>query len=152
MEFGWCGLHRTGWGMNCASENWTELLEWRCDHVEWKKWWVDVRGTRWAQLVEALRYKAEDRGFDSRWDHWYFRLPALGSTQGLTGISTRAISCGGKRRTTHWVDDLATFMYRLSKSSDRFNLLMPKGYVQLRLSLLYWCRQDRTGRGNCLMP
>jgi hypothetical protein len=23
-----------------------------------------------AQLVEALRYKPEDRGFDSRWDHW----------------------------------------------------------------------------------
>jgi hypothetical protein len=27
-----------------------------------------------AQLVEALRYKPEDRGFDSRWCHWNFSL------------------------------------------------------------------------------
>ena len=26
------------------------------------------------QLVEALRYKSEGRGFDSRWCHWYFSL------------------------------------------------------------------------------
>jgi hypothetical protein len=25
-----------------------------------------------AQLVEALRYKPEGRGFDSRWGHWNF--------------------------------------------------------------------------------
>jgi hypothetical protein len=24
------------------------------------------------QLVEALRFKPEDRGFDSRWCHWNF--------------------------------------------------------------------------------
>jgi hypothetical protein len=24
------------------------------------------------QLVEALRYKPEGRGFDSRWNHWKF--------------------------------------------------------------------------------
>jgi hypothetical protein len=27
-----------------------------------------------AQLVEALRYKPEGRGFDSRWCHWIFSL------------------------------------------------------------------------------
>ena len=27
-----------------------------------------------AQLVEALRYKSEGRGFDSRWRHWNFSL------------------------------------------------------------------------------
>jgi hypothetical protein len=27
-----------------------------------------------AQLVEALRYKPEGRGFDSRWCHWKFSL------------------------------------------------------------------------------
>jgi hypothetical protein len=27
-----------------------------------------------AQLVEALRYKPERRGFDSRWCHWKFSL------------------------------------------------------------------------------
>jgi len=25
-------------------------------------------------LVEALRYKPESRGFDSRWCHWIFSL------------------------------------------------------------------------------
>jgi hypothetical protein len=27
-----------------------------------------------AQLVDALRYKPEVRGFDSRWRHWNFSL------------------------------------------------------------------------------
>ena len=27
-----------------------------------------------AQLVEALRYKSEGGGFDSRWCHWNFSL------------------------------------------------------------------------------
>ena len=27
-----------------------------------------------AQLVEALRYKPEGRGFDSRWCHWNFSV------------------------------------------------------------------------------
>jgi hypothetical protein len=27
-----------------------------------------------AQLVEALNYKLEGRGFDSRWRHWNFSL------------------------------------------------------------------------------
>ena len=27
-----------------------------------------------ARLVEALRYKPEGRGFDSRWCHWNFSL------------------------------------------------------------------------------
>jgi hypothetical protein len=27
-----------------------------------------------AQLIEALRYKPEGRGFDSRWCHWNFPL------------------------------------------------------------------------------
>ena len=47
--------------------------------------WVHVKpeefryvcGTRddLAQLVEALRYKAEGRGFESRWCHRNFSLP-----------------------------------------------------------------------------
>ena len=31
-----------------------------------------LQGHAVAQLVEALRYKAEGRGFDSRWCHWNF--------------------------------------------------------------------------------
>ena len=33
-----------------------------------------TRYTAVAQLVEALRYKSEGRGFDSRWCHWNFSL------------------------------------------------------------------------------
>ena len=33
-----------------------------------------LEGTAVAQLVEALRYKSEGRGFDSRWCHWNFSL------------------------------------------------------------------------------
>ena len=33
-----------------------------------------IRGYAVAQLVEALRYKSEGRGFDSRWCHWNFSL------------------------------------------------------------------------------
>jgi hypothetical protein len=50
-----------------------------------------------AQLVEALRYKPADRGFDgvSGFFHWHNpvgRTMALGSTQPLTEMSTRNIS------------------------------------------------------------
>jgi hypothetical protein len=30
-----------------------------------------------AQLVEALRYKPEGRGFDFRWGHWNFSLTSF---------------------------------------------------------------------------
>jgi NADH:ubiquinone oxidoreductase subunit 5 (subunit L)/multisubunit Na+/H+ antiporter MnhA subunit len=33
-----------------------------------------IRGHVVVQLVEALRYKSEGRGFDSRWCHWNFSL------------------------------------------------------------------------------
>jgi len=36
--------------------------------------WRDRRGHAVAQLVEALCYKSEGRGFDSRWCHWNFSL------------------------------------------------------------------------------
>ena len=56
-----------------------------------------------AQLVEALRYRPEGRGFDSRWGLWIFhglnpseRTVALGSTQPLKEVSTRNISWGGR--------------------------------------------------------
>jgi len=29
------------------------------------------------QLVEALRYKPEGRGFDSRWCHWIFLIDII---------------------------------------------------------------------------
>jgi hypothetical protein len=33
-----------------------------------------LRSSIVAQLVEALHYKLEGRGFDSRWYHWNFSL------------------------------------------------------------------------------
>ena len=42
-----------------------------------------------AQLVEALYFKPEGRGFDSRWCHWTM---VLVSNQPLTEMSTRNIS------------------------------------------------------------
>jgi hypothetical protein len=56
-------------------------------------WW----GYAVAQLVEALCYKPESRGFDSRRCQMNFSLTnPLGSTQQLTELSTRNISCGVK--------------------------------------------------------
>jgi hypothetical protein len=54
------------------------------------------------QLVEALRYKPEGCGLDSRWGYRDFsstypsgRIMTLKSTQLLTEMSTRNISWGG---------------------------------------------------------
>ena len=33
-----------------------------------------MEGYAVVQLVEALRYKSEGRGFDSRWSHWSFSV------------------------------------------------------------------------------
>ena len=38
------------------------------------RWFLYLWGNAVAQLVEALRYKPEGRGFDSRWCHWNFSL------------------------------------------------------------------------------
>jgi hypothetical protein len=80
-----------------------------------------------AQLVEALRYKPEGSGFDSRWGHSIpsGRTMVLGSTQPLTEMSTRGISCGVKRRPVRRVHNLTTFVCRLSINSGSLNLLEP---------------------------
>jgi hypothetical protein len=39
-----------------------------------KKPATSIRGHAVAQLVEALRYKPEGRGFDSRWINWNFSV------------------------------------------------------------------------------
>ena len=57
-------------------------------------------GVAVAQLVEALSYKPEVRGFDYRWGHWGFSLThsfrphcGPGSIELLTEMSTRGIFC-----------------------------------------------------------
>ena len=42
-----------------------------------------------AQLDEALRYKPEGRGFDSRWCHWNFSLTYYGP--GVDSASNRNV-------------------------------------------------------------
>jgi hypothetical protein len=63
--------------------------------------YVQKDGARGGAVVEALLYKPEGRGIDSRWWHWnfYLRNPsgctmALGLTQPLTEMSTRNIYWG----------------------------------------------------------
>jgi hypothetical protein len=63
-------------------------------------------GAAVAQLVEALRYKPAGRGFDFHWHNPVGRTMALGSTQPLTEMSTRNISCGGKRGRYVWLTTL----------------------------------------------
>ena len=44
------------------------------------RWLLDfcyIGGHAVAQLVEALRYKPEGRGFDSRWCHWIFFIDII---------------------------------------------------------------------------
>jgi hypothetical protein len=43
-------------------------------HIIFITYQLTIRGYAVAQLVEALRYKPECRGFDSRWCHWNFPL------------------------------------------------------------------------------
>jgi hypothetical protein len=39
-----------------------------------------------AQLFEALRYKPEGRGFNSRWCHWNFSLTYFFWSQSVPGV------------------------------------------------------------------
>jgi hypothetical protein len=62
--------------------------------------------------VEALCYKPESRGFDSRWSNWIFNWPnpsshtmALGSTQPITEMDTRNLP-EGKGRPAHGAENL----------------------------------------------
>jgi hypothetical protein len=48
--------------------------------IKIRNWFRDFTSSFWhaghavALLVEALRYKPQGRGFDSRWGHWNFSL------------------------------------------------------------------------------
>jgi hypothetical protein len=43
------------------------ILKFQCPHLR-------IVGYAVGQLVEALRYNPEGRGFDSRWSHWKFSV------------------------------------------------------------------------------
>ena len=77
------------------------------------------------QLVEALRYKPEGRGFFE-----IFHL-ALGSTHVLTEMSTRYLTRGEGRvkAAVCRADNLANFTRRLSENPESLNLLQPSGTI-----------------------
>jgi hypothetical protein len=48
-------------------------------HLIKNAWYKHQDGARGGAVVEALRYKLEGHGFDSRWCHWIFSLPSFRS-------------------------------------------------------------------------
>jgi len=91
-----------------------------------------------AQSVEALHYKPEGHGFDTRWCHWNFpwhntsgRTMALGLTQPLTQMSIRNISWGVKEAGTYGWQPYHLHVPTVMKSGS-LNLLKPSGPVQSR--------------------
>ena len=81
------------------------------------------------QFVDALLYKPEGRGFDSRWCHWNFSL-----TWPLTEMSTRNISWGLKVRRA---DNLTTFTCQLSWNLGASTSWNPLGLSRPDQGLLY---------------
>jgi hypothetical protein len=74
-----------------------------------------------AQLVEALSYKAEGRGFDSRWRHWNWHKHS-GRNMALTEISTRNVSI--LQRADNLTTSMCLFSWNLValKSLNRYGL------------------------------
>jgi hypothetical protein len=85
------------------------IREWRFESL------VLPPGYAVARLIEVLRCKPQDHGFDSRWCHWNLELSfrthvALGLTYSKTEMSTRniyaaqlkVIKCVGVKRTVRW--------------------------------------------------
>jgi len=94
----------------------------------WKRKWK--LGHPVAQLVEALRYKPEGRGFDSRWCHWNFSFTmAMRLTQTLTEMSTRNISQWLKAAGAHGWQPYHLHVPTVLKSGSR-NFQEPSESVQ----------------------
>jgi hypothetical protein len=71
-----------------------------CSSSSWRTVFVHT-GYMVVQLVETLHFRSEDHGFDSLRCYWNFYSPdppdrsmALGSTQPLTGMSTKDVFWG----------------------------------------------------------
>jgi hypothetical protein len=96
-----------------------------CDGRSWTLWYAV------AQLVEALRCKSEDRGFDSRWDHWDFSLTQTFRSHYGPGVDSASNtndyhgSFLGAKRPGRKADNLPTLKWRLFRSSWSLNLLDP---------------------------
>jgi hypothetical protein len=99
-----------------------------------------------AQLVEALRYKPEGRGFDTRWCHWNFSLALSfwphygpGLTQPLKEMSTRNISWGVKATGAQGWQPYHLNVPTVLKSGS-LNLLEPSGPIQACNGIAFYDR------------
>jgi len=97
-----------------------------------------------AQLVEALRYKPEGRGFNSWWCTGIFHshypsghIVALGLTQPLTEMSTRGISWEGKGRRCVELTTLPTFLCWMSCNLGASTSWNPQGLSRTVMGLFY---------------
>jgi len=84
-----------------------------------------------AQLVEALRYRPEGRGFHFRRGQPSDRTMPLGSTQTLplTEMNARDISpffSEGVKALVYTADELSAFVFRLSRTFGSVGFLEPK--------------------------
>jgi hypothetical protein len=62
--------------LNAGSELYRKVVQ-LTPQTSYARSFILAKGEGWhavAQLVEALRYKPEGRGIDSRWCHWNFSL------------------------------------------------------------------------------
>jgi hypothetical protein len=94
-----------------------------------------VQGHAVAQLVEALRYKPEGRGFNFRWCHWIFSLiysfqphygPGVDSASNRNEYQQHFL--GGKGGRCVGLTTLPPSCADVLKSGN-FNLLEPSGHV-----------------------
>ena len=106
----------------------------KCVHYCWQRRYA------LAHLIEVLRNKPEDCGFDFRWCHNPSgRTMTLGSTRPLREMSTRNISWGGGlRRPVRRADNFTTFMCRLSWNLGASNSWNTQGLFRTVMGLLYF--------------
>jgi hypothetical protein len=95
------------------------------------------------QLVEALHYKPEGRGFHYRWGHWDISL-TLSSTRLLTETSIYL-------RPLRRPDKLVTFICRLSRNSGIVNLVGPSGSVQACIRIALPFRESTSSCPDCTL-
>jgi hypothetical protein len=70
LIFQFFDLGKTDYFLHCARYGYK--VHSHTEKFEFKVTCVIMWGQAVAQLVEAMRYKPEGRGFDSRWCHWDF--------------------------------------------------------------------------------
>jgi hypothetical protein len=122
----------------CALSTFLDLCEFwglrQMNGTKIRKPYLQKMGHAVAQLVEALRYKPEDRRFDSRWCHWKFSFrPQYGA--GVDAASNRneyqKYFLGALRRVVRRADNLTYYLHvAIVLKSGSINLLDPSGPVQ----------------------